>query len=120
MFYNISRTLEIMPYLSYIILFIVWLCIETKCYKEQLSDDPQPEPGRENFILPPGDGYEYYVSANSIVYILRKAKRRFRIYVIYGESPGVRMKKDKYGRYFNVRCQDAGSAERIIDKAFGM
>lgn len=120
MFYNISRTLEVMPYISWSVLFIVWLFIEIKCYKEQLSDEPQAEPGRENFILPPGDGYEYYVSSNCIVYILRKARNRFRVYVVQGEMPGVKIKKDQYGMYFNARCQDTGSAERIVDKAFGM
>ena len=120
MFYNISRTLEVKPYISWSVLFIVWLFIEIKCYKEQLSDEPQAEPGRENFILPPGDGYEYYVSSNCIVYILRKARNRFRVYVVQGEMPGVKIKKDQYGMYFNARCQDTGSAERIVDKAFGM
>lgn len=93
MFYNISRTLEIMPYISWSVLLIVWLFIENKCYKEQLSDEPQTEPGRENFILPPGAGYEYYVSSNSIVYILRKARKCFRIYIVQGDNPGVKIKK---------------------------
>ena len=59
-------------------------------------------------------------SSNSIVYILRKARKCFRIYIVQGDNPGVKIKKDRYGKYFNARCQDTGSAERIVDKAFGM
>lgn len=120
MFYNISRTLEIIPYFSWGILTVVLIFLEVKNFREQLSDGLSAEPGRGGFVLPPGDGYEYYVSANSIVYILQKAKNRFRIYVVQGAYPNTKMKRDKYGAYFNVRCHDTGTAEKIVDTAFGM
>jgi hypothetical protein len=120
MFYNISKTLEILPYLSYIILVTTWIILEIKHFTEQLTDGPMAEPGRGNFVPPPGEGYEYYVNSNSICYILSKAKYRYKIYVIRGEAPAAKLKKDKYGVYFNARCQDAGAAEKIVDVAYGM
>lgn len=120
MYYNISRTLEFLPYLAYTLLVIVWIFMEVKNFREQLSEEPTTEPGRGSFILPPGNGYEYYVNSNNICYIYQKAKNRFQIYVIRGQSPAVRMKRDKYGAYFNIRCRDARSAEKIVDAAYGL
>ena len=65
-------------------------------------------------ILPHG------ISNSTIVYVLRKAKNRFRIYLIQGQSPAVNMKHDRYGNYFTIRCKDTGTAEKIVDKAFGL
>lgn len=120
MFYNISKTLEILPYMAYGLLGIVWIIMEIKNFREQLSEVPVAEPGRGDFIPPPGEGYEYYVNSNSICYIFQKAKNRFKIYVIQGDSPAAKLKRDKYGTYFNARCQDTGAAERIVDVAYGM
>ncbi|MDO4324664.1 MAG: hypothetical protein Q4E24_01300 [bacterium] len=120
MFYNISKTLESLPYIAYGLLGAVWMILEIKNFREQLSEGPVTEPGRGGFILPPGEGYEYYVNSNSICYILQKARKKFKIYVIQGDSPAVKLKRDKYGTYFNARCQDAGAAEKIVDAAYGM
>lgn len=119
MFYSIERTLEILPNISCAILIVVFMFLEIKNWKEQLKDGPVAEPGRGNFIPPKGDGYEYYVSNSTIVYILRTAKNRFRVYLIQGNFPAVGMKQDKYGRYFNIRSKDTSVAERIIDNTFG-
>lgn len=118
MFYNISRTLEILPYLSWAILFVGLCFLEVKNYREQLSEAPVPEPGRGGFVPPPGEGYEYYVSAESIVYILKKAKRLYRIYVVQGKTPNAMIKHDRFGSYFIVRCDSSAVAENIIDRSF--
>lgn len=120
MFYNISKTLEILPYMAYGLLGIIWIFLEIKNYRGHVTEGPVAEPGREGFIPPPGEGYEYYVSSNNICYILQKAKNRFKVYVVRGENPSVNLKRDKYGTYFNARCQDAGAAEKIVDIAYGM
>lgn len=119
MYYDIEKTLEFLPYVSWGILAVTLLILEIKNFKEMLVDRPSSEPGRGGFIPPPGgDGYEYYVSNATIVYILRKARKAFRVYIIKGSSPTARVKRDKHGEYFTVRCEDAGTAEKIIDNAF--
>lgn len=118
MFYNIERTLEYLPYISLGILGILLIFLEIKNFKEMLIDRPKSEPGRGGFLPPSGEGYEYYVSNSTIVYIFRKAKNRFRVYLIQGNSPNACMKKDKHGTYFTVRCEDTGTAEKVVDNAF--
>ena len=118
MFYNIERTLEFLPYISWGILVMVLVFLEIKNLKEMLIDGPVAEPGRGGFIPPSGDGYEYYVSSSAIVYILQKAKNRFRVYLIQGDSPNTHMKHDKHGSYFTIRCEDTSAAEKIIDNTF--
>lgn len=120
MFYHISRTLEILSYMAYALLGIVWIIMEIKNYCETHREPDGDTPWREGFIPPPGEGYEYYVNANSLCYILHKAKNRFKIYIIQGERPAAKLKRDKYGTYFNASCQDAAAAEKIVDVAFGM
>lgn len=118
MFYNIERTLDFLPCISWGILALTLVFLEVKNLKEMLIDRPQANPGRGGFIPPSGEGYEYYVSRSTIVYILQRAKNRFRIYLIQGESPNARMKRDKHGTYFTVRCEDTSTAEKIVDNAF--
>lgn len=120
MFYHISRTLEILPYIAYALLGIVWITMEIKNYCDTHREPEGDTPWREGFIPPPGEGYEYYVNANSLCYILHKAKNRFKIYIIQGEQPAAKLKRDKYGTYFNASCQNAAAAEKIVDVAFGM
>lgn len=120
MFYHISRTLEFLPYMAYAILGLVWVFMEVKCFRELQREKPGETAWREGFIPPPGEGYEYYVNANSICYIQQKAKNRFKIYIVQGDRPAAKLKQDKYGTYFNASCQDAAAAEKIVDVAFGM
>lgn len=120
MFYHISRTLEILPYMAYTLLGIVWIITEIKNYRDTHREPLGDTPWREGFIPPLGEGYEYYVNANSLCYILHKAKNRFRIYIIQGDRPAAKLKHDKYGTYFTASCQDAAAAEKIVDIAFGM
>lgn len=118
MYYSIERTLEFFPYACFVILGVMLLLFEIKNLKEMLIDRPRADPGRGGFIPPSGDGYEYYVSKSTIVYILQKAKNRFRVYLIQGGTPNAQMKHDKHGHYFTVRCEDTSTAEKIIDNAF--
>lgn len=118
MYYSIERTLEIFPYVCFFLLGVTLLFLEIKNIKEMVADRLDPNPGRGGFIPPSEEGYEYYVSNTTIVYILQKAKNRFRVYMILGDSPGVHMRHDKYGKYFTVHCKDTGTAEKIIDKTF--
>lgn len=94
--------------------------MEIKNYCEYITESSEVEPRRNGFIPPPGEGYEYYVNSNDICYILKKTKNRFKIYVVRGNIPVAKLKRDKYGTYFNVRCRDAGAAEKIVDIAYGV
>lgn len=118
MIYHIEQTLEYLRYMSWGILLITLLFLEIKNFKEQLTDDPSADSGRSGFIPPHGNGWEYYVSSSTIVYILKKAKNRFRVYLIQGEKPFTHLKHDHYGVYFTVRAEEAGTAEKIVDQLF--
>lgn len=120
MFYQISRTLEALPYLSWVILAVALVLLEIKSYRERQTVQPEPEPGRGGFVPPPGNGYEYFVTSGRICYILRKSKRVCRVYVVQGQNPGVNLKHDRYGQYFTVQAQDLATAEKIVDAAFGV
>lgn len=120
MFYDISRTLEALPYLSFIVLAAVLVLLEVRDYRERLTEQPEPEPGRSGFVPPPGDGYEYFVTSGKICYILRKSKRICRVYVVQGQNPGINLKHDRYGQYFTVQAHDPATAEKIVDAVFGV
>ena len=92
MFYNIERTLQILPGMCWAVLGIVLLFLEIKNFKEMVVD--KPEVGRDGFIPPSGDGYEYFVDSTRIVYVFQRAKNKFRIYLIQGDAPNVSMKHD--------------------------
>lgn len=118
----IARSMAFLPYVSVAALVIALILLEVKAWKETAAEEPEPEPGRNGFVVPPGgEGYEYYVNANNIVFILQKAKKRFRVYLMVADAtPHVTLKHDKYGRYFNCRAADSGEVERIVDAAFEM
>ena len=118
MYYSISRTLEIMPYISYAILTIFLILLEIRNWREHLTDSPCAEPGRDGFIPPPGNGYEHYISSNAIVYLLRKSAKKYRVYLVRGETTKARIKCDRYGRYFKVTSDNPAAAERIAEKVF--
>lgn len=114
MYYNISKTLEILPYVSWFLLGICLAFFEIRNYRTMLADRDIPDPSRGGFIPPPGDGYEYY-AGGSVLYILRKGPGRFRVYVVTGNDPSVPLKKDRYGRYFSVSAGDGSAVEKIIE-----
>lgn len=118
MYYDISKTLQFAPYISFAVILIAWIIIEINCLKEQLNEKVMLEPIREGFIPPAGNGYEYYVNSDNVVYILQRHKKNFRIYVTQGNLPKAKMKHDRYGTYFDIRSEDSGTVERIIDSIY--
>ena len=122
MSYHITKALEIMPYVSIGLLALVLVIFEVKAFREPHGDSPVGDPARGGFLPPPGDGYEYFVSAGVIVYILRKASNRFRVYLVQdarGDANGVSFKRDRYGQYISLRCENAATAEKIADNLLG-
>lgn len=119
MYYSISRTLELMPWLAGIVLGLTWAFLEIRNFREQVSDGPDIEPGRNGFVRPPGDGYEFFVTDYTIVYVLRISTRQYRIYLVQGDVPlGVKIKHDRYGSYFKVRSRDSNFVEKIVADTF--
>lgn len=116
MYYSIERLLSILPPLSWAIVLLTFLILEVKNYTESLREEPEQE--RSGFTPPPGTGYEYYVQSGTIVYLLQKARNRFRVYVIQGETPNVPCRRDRFGRFFTISCGDNATAERMIDRAY--
>lgn len=114
---DISEFLEILPYFSWGLLTVVLAILEIKSLCHRLSDDPTAEPGHGRFIPPPGDGYEYYVSASTIVYILKKYGA-YRVYVVQGDNPNTELKQDRYGTFFYVRGANTGTIEKNIDTMY--
>ena len=119
MTYDISQTLTFLPYVVWVVLGVTFILLEVRAFREALVDVPVPETGRGGFIPPRGNGYEYYVSASTIVYILKKDKRTHRVYLISGQAPGAKLKQDRHGTYFTVRASDPGTVENIVDRACG-
>ena len=119
MYYNIERTIEFLPYISWGILVIIFIFLEIRNKKEILTLKPEAEASRGGFIPPSGNGYEYYVSSSMIVFIIQKAKNRFRVYFIQGDiSSNLPVKHDKYGKYVTISASDTGTVEKIIDNTF--
>lgn len=112
MFYNIERTLQILPGVCWAVLGIVLLFLEIKNFKEMVKDSP--EAGRGGFIPPSGDGYEYFVDSTRIVYVFQRAKNKFRIYLIQGDAPNVSMKHDKHGQYFQFDLKAQQQPKRLL------
>lgn len=117
MYYNISRTLEFLPYVSWLVLAVCLILFEVRNFKSMLVDKTVSDGARGGFIPPSGDGYEYYVGG-SILYIIRKGPNRFRVYVVTGEGPNVHYKTDRYGRFFSVSASDNATVEKIIENAY--
>ena len=117
MYYNISRTLEVLPYVSWFILGASLIFFEVRNFKSMLSDRAVPDSSRGGFVPPPGDGYEYYAGGN-ILYIVRKGPNRFRVYIVTGEGPSAPLKTDRYGRFFSVSAGDNATVEKIIENAY--
>lgn len=116
MFYSMDRILAILPCLGLVLLGVTLAALELRESRATLTD--RSADGDGPFIPPNGDGYEYYVSRSVLVYILRRGAALYRVYLLQGSPPRVRLRQDRYGRYFSVRCRDAGTAERIVDAAF--
>ena len=107
--------MEVLPYISYALLGITLVCLEIRTFAEtRTSGSTDTDHG---FTPPPGDGYTYYCSSDTVVYIHRKARRCYRAYIV--RSPHhVMLKHDRYGRYHTVRCGDSATAEHVIDRIY--
>ena len=112
MFYNIERTLQILPGVYWAVLGIVLLFLEIKNFKEMVKDSP--EAGRGGFIPPSGDGYEYFVDSTRIVYVFQRAKNKFRIYLIQGDAPNVSMISTDSILQFDLKAQQQPKRLLII------
>lgn len=119
MTYDITQTLVFLPYVAWAALALTFIFLEVRAFRETLADGPVPEAGRGSFIPPRGEGYEYYVSASTMVYILKKNNSTHRVYLISGEAPAAKLKQDRYGTYFTVRAANAATVENIVDRACG-
>lgn len=120
MTYDINETLRILPQISWALLAFFLILSEIRVFREYrtVENTERPETGRDGFLPPPGNGYEHYINASTVVYILRKGFNQFRVYLVRGDTPNARLRQDKYGRYFKVRCPDEGRAERIAENLF--
>ena len=116
MYYNISRTLEVLPYVSWFILGASLIFFEVRNFKSMLADRAFPIPPGEDLFLRLGR-MEYYAGGN-ILYIVRKGPNRFRVYIVTGEGPSAPLKTDRYGRFFSVSAGDNATVEKIIENAY--
>lgn len=120
--YHIQNTLNIFPYISYVVISICWVFLEIKAIKDQVGEKEAADPGRGGFIPPNGkEGYEYFVSKSGppvLVYICKKTKDQYKVYVVQGNPPNVKMKHDRNGEYFNVHAQEGFAVEKIVDQVY--
>lgn len=119
MYYSIEQALQIMPYISTLIVIILAI-MEVKTFRETHADSPfDKDDESDGFTFPPGDGYEYYPKRGVKVFVVKKASNRYRVYLMEGDADGVKFKRDRYGRYVTLRAGNAGTAEKITDRVFG-
>ena len=116
--YNIEYTLSIMPYICITCLLTVLVVLEVRDALTRHSTKSAPAIG--GFIPPPGDGYEYFVSQNKILYIKKRTCSLYRVYLVRGntENIKVRVRSDKYGNYISIHGQNSAAVEEILDNLF--
>lgn len=118
--YDIYSALEVLPKIAWALLAAVLVLQEIRCFREYLTERAveRPDSGSNGFTPPPGDGYQHYINASTVVYILPKGRNHYRIYLVQGDAPRAKLRTDRYGRYFKVSCPDEGRAEKIAENAF--
>ena len=118
--YDIYSALDILPKVAWVLLFAVLILQEVRNFREFLTERSTelPEPGSNGFTPPPGEGYQHYINASTVVYIQPNGRHRYRIYLIRGDAPRAKLRADRYGRYFKVSAADEGQAEMITENAF--
>lgn len=118
--YDISTTLEYFPQAALVILAILLVFLEVRTFLEYRTEGntPGPGPGHNRFLPPSGDGYEHYIDSGTIVYLLKRGRNRYRVYLVKGRDPNAKLRRDKYGRYFKIHASDPAAAERIAENAF--
>ena len=118
--YDISATLAFLPQTALVILTVALIFLEVRTYLEYRTEGntPGPDPVHSGFLPPPGDGYEHYIDSYTVVYLLKRGRNRYRVYLVKGQDPNAKVRRDKYGRYFKIHAPDPAAAERIAENAF--
>lgn len=81
---------------------------------------------KNKFHFPSRNGYLYNVlncknneNERFVVYILKKGKRKFYVYLVKGDRyPSIDLRRNRFGKYFLIKCKTEGEAESIIDDVF--
>lgn len=114
--YNIEYTLSIMPHICITCLLTVLVVLEVR---EGLTRHPtKSAPAIGGFIPPPGDGYEYFVSQNEILYIQKRTHTLYRVYLVHGDIENMKLRSDKYGNYISIHGQNTAAVEQTLDNLF--
>lgn len=116
--YNIEYILSILPQISLTCLLTVFIGLEVKEALTRHSTKSTPAIG--GFIPPPGEGYEYFVSPNEILYIQKRSRTLYRAYLVrgYPENIKFRFHSDKYGSYISIHGQNTAAVEQTLDNLF--
>ena len=115
--YNIEYTLSIMPHICITCLLTVLVVLEVRDALTRHSTKSAPAIG--GFIPPPGDGYEYFVSSNEILYIKKRSHTLYRVYLVHGDiKKNMNLRSDKYGNYISIHGQNTAAVEQTLDNLF--
>ena len=105
------NTLSMMPTVCSVVLLAVFLVLELRARGTSRASD-------DGGFLPSGNGYEYFVDADTIVY-LEKHGKSWRVYLVSGSAPSVPLHRGRRGTYFTICCGSGAEAESQIDRIFG-
>ena len=115
--YNLYDFMNTFPYICYALIISIWLFAEMRNHQTLVLEGPEAVEGG---FIPPGSGYQYFVSAvPAAIYIHQRSKGNYRCYILHGELPHCTIKKDRHGRYFSVKCPDDSTAEMLIEQVYG-
>lgn len=114
--YNIEYTLSIMPHICIACLLTFLVILEVRDGLTRHSTKSAPAIG--GFSPPPGDGYEYFVSTNKILYIKKRTRTLYRVYLVRGDIKNMRIRSDKYGNYISIHGQNTAAVEQTLDNLF--
>ena len=110
--FNIERTLGMMPTLCIVIFLTVLAILEIQELRALRSGGTSA-----GGFIPHGQGYEYYIDAETTVYIL-ECGNCWKVYPVTGKKPSVPLRQDRYGSYFILNCGNAAEAETLVDRMY--
>lgn len=121
MFYSIENTLSILPQICLIVLGACLLLGELREREPQNASDlitdregRSTAAGRRNeFTLPPGEGVGCSAGHDRF-YIVQREEELFQVYIAKGNAPVSALRRDRFGRYFMIRCGGFREAMQII------
>ena len=121
MFYSMESTMAILPQICLIVLGVCLMMTELRGESPQTVSDlasNSEDEGfgvrrRNDFVFPPGAGVGYSLG-ESRFYIVRRDDDLFRIYIAKGRAPSDAVRRDRFGRYFTIRCNGVKDAMRIV------